>query len=72
MRQPDSGRSSIGRSYSSLIGATWVRFRTTGALHSTIRENPAVNEQSLERVNAFLAAVADRTEQGRTAGSHAS
>ena len=31
---------------------------------STIRENPAVNEQSLERVNAFLAAVADRTQRG--------
>jgi hypothetical protein len=30
----------------------------------TIRENPAVNEQSLERVNAFLAAVADRTDKG--------
>jgi hypothetical protein len=31
---------------------------------STIRENPVVNEQSLERVNAFLAAVADRTQTG--------
>jgi len=30
----------------------------------TIRENPSVNEQSLERVNAFLAAVAGRTEKG--------
>jgi hypothetical protein len=30
----------------------------------TIRENPAVNEQSLERVNAFLTAVADRTQKG--------
>jgi hypothetical protein len=30
----------------------------------TIRENPSVNEQSLERVNAFLAAVAERTEKG--------
>jgi hypothetical protein len=30
----------------------------------TIGENPSVNEQSLERVNAFLTAVADRTEKG--------
>jgi hypothetical protein len=30
----------------------------------TIGENPSVNEQSLERVNAFLAAVADRTDKG--------
>jgi hypothetical protein len=27
-------------------------------------QNPSVNEQSLERVNAFLAAVADRTDKG--------
>jgi hypothetical protein len=30
----------------------------------TIGENPTVNEQSLERVNAFLSAVAERTEKG--------
>jgi hypothetical protein len=29
-----------------------------------IGENPSVNEQSLERVNAFLAAAADRTDKG--------
>jgi hypothetical protein len=36
---------------------------------STIGQNPPVNEQSLERVNAFLAAVAERTERGELLAS---
>ena len=61
MRQPESGRSSHRLpSLSGRRGALRHNWRS----ESTIRQNPAVNEQSLERVNAFLAAVAERTQKG--------
>jgi hypothetical protein len=41
-----------------------MRFRTTGAFNGDRGRILLVNEQSLERVNAFLAAVAARTQQG--------
>jgi hypothetical protein len=42
-----------------------MRFKATGHRVADRGRIPAVNEQSLERVNAFLAAVAARTERGQ-------
>ena len=60
MRQPDRGRWSTRPSLPAHLGALPHNWR----IASTIGQNLPVNEQSLERVNAFLAAVAGRTDKG--------
>jgi hypothetical protein len=57
---PDRGKGPTDRAYRGAVDA--LRHNWRNGL--TIVENLPVNEQSLERVNAFLAAVSDRTEKG--------